>query len=117
MQEQINDLGLVRQIDHQAHRLAHAAPARQVRGRERVEPPVRAKQQQLVGGLGVEHEPRPSPSLNFSSASSAICPFIARIQPICEQTTVIGSFSIIASSGTSSTSAASAKVVRRAPPW
>ena len=39
-----------------------------------------------------------------------------RIQPISEQTTVTGSRSIIDSRGTSSTSGASSKPVRRAPP-
>ena len=56
-----------------------------------------------------------SPSLNFSSAPGSRCPFIARIQPISEQTTVIGSRSTIASKATSSTSGASSKLVRRAP--
>ena len=51
-----------------------------------------------------------SPSLNLSSASAARWPFIARIQPISEQTTVIGSRSIIASKATSSTSGASSKL-------
>jgi hypothetical protein len=46
----------------------------------------------------------------------SIWPFMARIQPIWEQTIVTGSRSIIASSGTSSTSPASANWVRRAPP-
>ena len=39
----------------------------------------------------------PSPSLNLISASGSRWPFIARIQPISEQTTVTGSRSIIAS--------------------
>ena len=57
----------------------------------------------------------PSPSLNFSSRFRSIWPVIARIQPIWEQTTVIGSRSIIASRGTSSITPASANVVRLRP--
>ena len=52
-------LRLVRQVDQQPHRLAHAAPAGQRRAGEREHPPVRGHQQQLVGGLGVQEERRP----------------------------------------------------------
>ena len=45
--------------------------------------------------------------MNFNSLSRSIWPVIALIQPILLQTTVIGSFSIRASSGTSSISTCS----------
>ena len=50
-------LGVVRQVDHQPHRLAHAAPAGQVVGRQGIEPAIAGKEHQLVRGLGVQrHE-------------------------------------------------------------
>ena len=54
--DQIDNLGIIRQIHHQTHRLAHAAPARQVGAQKRVEPPIAADEQDLVGGLGVKGE-------------------------------------------------------------
>jgi hypothetical protein len=56
MRHERDDVGLVRQVDHEAHGLAHAAPAGKVRGRERVEAAVVAEEQDLVGRLGVEGE-------------------------------------------------------------
>ena len=58
-----------------------------------------------------------SPSLNFSASAlvSSTWPRIARIQPRFERITVIGSRSIIASSGMSRAGAASSIRVRRRP--
>ncbi len=49
-------LDLAFEVDHQPHRLAEAAPARQLVGGERVEAAVGGGEQQLVGGLRVEGE-------------------------------------------------------------
>ena len=47
---------VIGQIDHQAQRLAHAAPAGQPVGPQGVEAPIGGEGQQPVGGLGVEDE-------------------------------------------------------------
>ena len=59
MGEQRHHPRLVRHVGHQPHRLAHASPARQQRGLERVHPPVRGEHQNAVGRLGVDKETRP----------------------------------------------------------
>ncbi len=51
-------LGAARQIDLQPQRLALAAAARQAIDRQQIAAAVAADQQQLVGGLGLEHEAR-----------------------------------------------------------
>ncbi len=50
-----DDIGIVGQIDHQTHRLAMAAAARQFVAGERVEAAIGGEQQEFVGGGGV-HE-------------------------------------------------------------
>jgi hypothetical protein len=117
MDEKINDFSLVRQIDHQPQRLAQAAPTGQIGRRQRVERGPRSRRPTACPssphGTGTALRRHRGIS---SRVDRSMCPFIARIQPILEQTTVIGSRSIIASIGTSATSPASAKPVRRAPP-
>ena len=56
-----------------------------------------------------------SSSLNLNSSVRLTCPFRLRIHPFCDKITVIGSFSISASSGTSISSATSENSVRRRP--
>ena len=56
--QDIHNLGLVRQIDHQAQRFTHAAPTRQVGGRNGVETPVRRSHQQFVCGFRMEDKAR-----------------------------------------------------------
>ena len=93
-------------VHHQAQRLAHAAPAGQVGGAQRVRPPVRAPDDQPVRRLGVEGEARPRRRL----CSAAPCRAPGARPAPAPQThagadhTVTGSRSIIASSGTSATS-------------
>ena len=98
------------------------SPKPRPRGRfaaeQRVDTARRGEDQQLVGGLACSRNRPLVPVPEFQLVPRSICPFIARTppQPILEQTTVIGSRSIIASIGTSSTSPASAKVVSAAAP-
>ena len=55
--EHVDHRRIIGQVDHQAQGLAHAAPAGQVVGRQRIEAAVGAKDHQLVGGLGMQrHE-------------------------------------------------------------
>ena len=55
--EQRDHPGIVWQVDHQAQGLAHAAPAGQGIGRQRIEAAIGSKDHQLVGGFGMQrHE-------------------------------------------------------------
>ena len=56
--QDIHNLGFVRQIDHQAERFAHPATTGQVGGGNGIETPVRRSHQQFVGGLRVEDKAR-----------------------------------------------------------
>ena len=91
-------VGVLLDVDQHPHRLAMAAPARQLVHVERVELAVGREQQQLVGGLRLDRLSEPSSVLNVSPERSASWPFSARIQPLSDNTTVTGSFSTIASS-------------------
>ena len=56
VREDVDDIGLVIQIEHQAQRLTVAARRRQLVARQGEEPTVRGEDQQLVGSLSWDHE-------------------------------------------------------------
>ncbi len=64
-------------------------PARQGRARQRVEPPVRRDQQNLVRRFRMEGEARPVAILELLFRAQVHMPFSARIQPMRLQITVI----------------------------
>ena len=69
MDEQHQNFDVLRQINHQPHGLTHAPATGQSAGLQRVEAPVRSKQQNLVGCLGVEDKPRAVPILELQFAA------------------------------------------------
>ena len=74
MGENIDDIGLIGQIHHQAQRLAHAATARQVGRRHRVKSPIGAQHQEPVRGFSVEDEFGPIPILELELAGQVDMP-------------------------------------------
>ena len=102
------------EVDHQAQRLALAAAARQLVGRERVDLAAGREQQQLVGGLGVKGELQPVAGLE-ATRRARVWPFIARIQPFSERITVIGSRSMKGSASSAIGSGARRSSVLRRP--
>ena len=67
--QNIDDLRLIWQINHQAHRLAHAAAPRQGRGLDRIEPSIIAHHDQFIGGIGMEGKARAIAIFEFQLAA------------------------------------------------
>ena len=68
MDRQIDNIVLIAEIDHQPHRFAETAPARQPVAGNGIEPAVGGEQDQLVGGLGPERPFGPVAVLVFDLA-------------------------------------------------